>query len=116
MASVKWQGADDIQRNLDVYASKIHQAVRLVGEYFAPVVENAAKTNASWTDRTGAARQGLHGFVEDVSESVVLLVLAHGVDYGIFLELKHQGRYAIILPTLEESYPKVMEMLREVFR
>ena len=116
MAGVKWQGVADIQRNMDVYERKIYEALHKIAEYFAPVVETSAKQGAPWTDRTGNARQGLQGFVEDVSESVVLLVLQHGVDYGVFLELKNQARYAIILPTLEQHYQPVMNMLREVFR
>lgn len=110
------RGLDGILANMDVYERKIYQAVHSVGEYFSPIVESEAKANASWVDRTGNARQGLHGFVEDVSESIVLLVLQHKMEYGIFLELSHQGRYAIILPTLEAHYNAVKQMLDEVFK
>lgn len=109
-------GLDNILANMDVYERKIYQAMHNVALYFAPVVESAAKNNAPWTDRTGNARQGLHGFVEDVSETVVLLVLQHKMDYGTWLEIKNQGRYAIILPTLEAHYSAVKQMVDEVFK
>lgn len=109
-------GLDGILANMDVYEQKIYTAMHNVALYFAPVVESEAKTNATWTDRTGNARQGLHGFVEDVSASVVLLVLQHKMEYGIFLELANGGRYAIILPTLEAHYNAVKSMVDEVFK
>lgn len=106
----------EIAAGLTAYRAKIHQACVAVGNYFAPVVEAEAKSGASWTDRTGNARQGLTGFVEDVSESMVILYLTHRVTYGIFLELSNSGRYAIILPTLENHYKAIFDMLQEVLR
>jgi len=110
------RGLDDILKNMDVYERKIYEALHKIALYFAPIVESQAKENAPWTDRTGNARQGLHGFVEDVSETIILLVLQHKMTYGVFLELSNQGRYAIILPTLESNYSAVKQMVDEVFR
>lgn len=63
-------------------------------------VENYARSNAPWADRTGAARSGLTASVyEDAGE--IVLELAHSVDYGLWLELIQDGRFAIIMPTLE---------------
>lgn len=106
----------EVIRNLTVYRGKVHQACVAVANYFAPVVEAEAKSNASWQDRTGNARQGLTGFVEDVSETVVELYLAHRVTYGIPLELRNSARYAIILPTLEAHYSAIFSMLQDVFK
>lgn len=108
------EGLDGILANMDVYQAKIYKAMYQVAQYFAPVVESEAKSNARWTDRTGNARQGLTGFPEAVSEDLVLLVLQHKMDYGTYLELKE--RYAIILPTLEAHYNAVKQMVDEVFR
>jgi hypothetical protein len=49
---------------------------------WAGQMEGYAKTNAPWTDRTGHARQGLHGGVDDRGGQYVLY-LSHGVEYGI---------------------------------
>jgi hypothetical protein len=115
MATVQWSGIEDIQRNLDVYAQKIHDAMVKVADYFAPVLETEAKNGAPWTDRTGNARQELNGFTEDVSMTVVEIYLAHKMDYGVWLELKNSGRYAIILPTIEKHYAAIFSMLQGVF-
>lgn len=106
----------EIVAGLTVYRTKIHQACVAVGNYFAPVVEAEAKSNARWTDRTGNARQGLTGFIDDVSESMVYLYLAGRVAYQPFLELSNSGRYAIILPTLESHYSAIFDMLESVLR
>lgn len=112
---IEWSGDDGIRLKMDEYRGKVNQAVKAVADYFAPVIEQYAKDNARWTDRTANARQSLHAFVEVLAEDVVALYLSHGVEYGIYLELANQGRYAIILPTLQAHYSQISQMLRSIF-
>lgn len=112
---VQWSGLNDMLARLDEYGRRVNEALHQLALYFAPIVETEAKQNAPWTDRTGNARQGLHGFVEDLSASIVAIVLSHGVYYGVFLELKNQGRYAVIMPTLERHYQPVKDALDGIF-
>jgi len=74
----------------------------------AEEIEAYGKNNAPWTDRTGAARDGL---VADVSleGSDVVITFAHSVDYGLWLELIQDGTFAIIMPTLEALGPEILE-------
>ncbi len=116
MAEIVWEGIAEIQKRMDDYAVAIHTAMLGVAQYFAPVLETEAKNNAPWVDRTGNARQGLNGFAEDVSQTIVEIYLAHKMDYGVWLELKNSGRYAVILPTIEAHYQPIMNMLNQVFR
>lgn len=60
----------------------------------------AAQTDAPWTDRTGDARRGLEAKVE-YSNGDVVLTLYHTVEYGLWLEVIQNGRFATIMPTLE---------------
>lgn len=113
---IEWRGIDEIERNLDVYKKKVHEACLSVANYFAPILEAEAKSNAPWTDRTGNARQGLRGFAQDVSETVVELYLSGKVGYQIYLELKNSGRYAIIMPTIEAHYKPIFDMLQKVLK
>lgn len=48
-------------------------------------LESKAKQNASWTDRTGNARQGLTGESSSKNNQYTIS-LSHGVDYGEVLE------------------------------
>lgn len=73
--------------------------------------EARAKVGAPWTDRTGAARNGLRGTVE-VSGNRAELVLSYAVDYGVWLELANHGRFAIVIPTMAQTLADVKGDLR----
>lgn len=75
-------------------------AIRMYAEQGARKLEDSAKENRKWTDRTGRARQGLNSYVGKVSNGYKI-TLAHGVDYGLWLELAHEKKYAIIPQTIE---------------
>lgn len=109
----RFEGVDRIKMNMQAYEARIRQVKLHIANYFKPIVETYAKQNAPWGDITGNARQSLHAEVE-LSDDIVRLYLSHGMEYGVFLELAHQGQYAIILPTLEAHYGQVMKMLKEV--
>lgn len=79
--------------------SKAMKAIRLYAENAALLLQNNARQNARWTDRTGNARQRLTGDVLPVVSGYKLR-LAHGVDYGKWLELAHERRFAIIEETI----------------
>lgn len=111
-----WRGVETIQANMLDYATRVRLAALQIAYYLAPMMEEYAKDNAPWTDRTGNARQGLQGFVEDVSETIVDIYISHGMDYGKWLELAHAGRYAILWPTIQAHMPVITGMLEEVFR
>lgn len=112
---IRWTGGGQMLARLQEYDGKVKRALHVVAEYFAPIVESYAKDNAPWTDRTGNARQGLTGSIQDISETVVHLYLSHKMDYGVYLELKNSGRYAIILPTLEAHYAEIKKRLDSIF-
>ena len=67
---------------------------------YAAEAEQRAKVNAPWTDRTGDARKLLKGEVIDDGE-VLGVRLMHRVEYGKQLETAHDGKYAILKPTIE---------------
>jgi hypothetical protein len=69
--------------------------------------------NAPWTDQTGNARNGLKAKAGKDVEGVHIF-LFHRVSYGIWLEVAHEGRYQIIMPTLRFALPLVLATLRRV--
>lgn len=91
----------------NAYIAAIRRGVRAIAQRRAPEIENWMKSNATWTDRTGNARQTLNTEVEQVTADMVQIVLAHGVEYGIYLELAHGGTYAIIAPALDHWGPVI---------
>ena len=57
------------------------------------------------------AKAMLSARVSQPSKNIVRITLAHGVDYGIWLELAHGKNYAIIAPTVREEGPRIIKDL-----
>lgn len=91
----------------------IDNIVALTLNYYEPKMENHAKLNAPWTDRTSNARNGLAARSGKDSKTRYI-VLFHQVPYGIFLETLHSGKYAIIMPTIDVFGPQVMDTFQKI--
>lgn len=104
---VKILWKDSILPSLRNGHKKLMDAAWITAQRMAPEVENYAKANAPWTDRTGNARNGLAARAYRDGNGVGIL-LYHQVDYGIWLEVRWGGKYAIINPTIDAMGPRVM--------
>lgn len=80
---------------------------------YESIAEARMKTKAPWTDRTGNARNGLSAKAI-VGDEIDSLVLFHQVPYGIWLEVKNGGQYAVIMPTVNEIGPEIMKTLNKI--
>lgn len=78
---------------------------------FAERLQQYAQDNAPWEDQTGDARRGLTAAVDQDNDDVTL-TLSHTVEYGIWLEIRWGGRYAIIIPTIEQLGPEIYEEMQ----
>lgn len=72
---------DNIQEYIDRKKAGMHNICNNI----AQDIENKAKINAPWTDRTGHARQGLLGESSNRG-NIYTISLSHGVEYGGILE------------------------------
>ena len=116
MTRIDWGGSDQqMKRRMNAYGVAVMNSLFQLGQLFAAKMEAHAKREASWTDRTSNARQSLFGVSTKEGDKVVV-ILSHGVDYGVFLELAHQGNFAIIGPTLQQHYGEIMQAVRAIFR
>ena len=113
---VEWTGREDVKRRMGLYAVAVKQTVWNVAEYWSPIMETYAKQNAPWTDRTANPRQSLWCRPMRISDDAVAIILSHGMDYGIWLEICWQGRYAIIWPTLQAHLTRIADMLQSIFK
>lgn len=93
----------------DAYTEAIEEALYRLAQRYAAEIEAWMKDNAPWTDRTGNARQTLYSEAERLVEGAVEIVLAHGMEYGIFLELSNGGTYAVIGPALDTFVPLIWQ-------
>lgn len=110
---VRWY-YDTLTPRAALFVVAMGEAVEELLENLANEVEAYAKEHAPWQDQSGDAREGLTA--EAVSEGLLTkaIYLYHTVDYGIWLEIRWSGQYAIIIPTLEHMGPKVMAELHGV--
>lgn len=96
---MRWD-ISDMAGKLEAMSTRADAAVRVFAEQGATKLRSNAQSNAKWTDRTGNARQRLNAYVSATATGY-RITLAHGVDYGIWLELAHEKRFAIIPQTIE---------------
>ena len=97
-----------LKKNLDKMAVKLGAVILMYSATKASELQSKMKVNRPWTDRTGIAKALLNAKVSQPSSTVVRITLAHGVDYGIWLELAHGKNYAIIAPTVREEAPRII--------
>lgn len=105
-----------LSTNVKLYGVKLHAAIKTLADYFAQKIQDEARQAAPWQDRTGNARSGLFAITEQAATDLVTIYLSHGhtVYYGVFLELAHGARYAVILPTIQRNLPEIERQLKRL--
>jgi hypothetical protein len=95
------------------YADDLRGTMRSRLEKIGRDMESRAWNSRPWNDITHKAEEGLyHKIVDDGNR--VRILLGHGVYYGKYLELKNNGRFATVRPTMEHYYPIIMDAMREM--
>ena len=109
---IVWRTPPDVLlKAIDRYEKDLMAEIEDLLRRFAPQIESYAKAMAPWQDRTGNARQTLFTVVEAQRDRVILY-LSHQMSYGVYLELRWQGRYAIIMRTLQAHESPIMGGLK----
>lgn len=101
----------------DLLKRRIAATVSMVQALSGPA-ESYMKENASWTDRTANARNGLAANADIQGTGLftrVGLTLSHGVSYGIWLELANAGKYAIVGPTAQKYRAIVRGYIKRIW-
>jgi len=102
----KWT-SDTLTPGMAIFQVKLHAAVTAWMEFMSDKCEVAMKKNAPWTDQTSNARNSLSTSAFS-SPDEYTIVLYHQMPYGIWLEVRWEGKYAIILPTIDSMGTEVM--------
>lgn len=107
---------DDIhlRKELLEFHEKVDLAIKATLDYTGIESTGIMKEKAPWTDRTTAARNGLHT-INNFRAPRYELILSHTVPYGIWLEIANSGRYQIIMPTVRSQGKVAMSRLRGLF-
>src|SRR4051812_46924065 len=110
--TVEW---DDkrLRNNLRTFDIRFRNSLNAVVDYEALFATRYLKTHAPWTDRTGAARTGLVA-VPNFGRNFAEIVMSYSVYYGIWLEVAHDRKYAIITPAIRIVGEKLMKDLQHL--
>lgn len=99
---------------LKTFNARMDRAIFAAMKFHATRATAYARSNAPWTDRTSNARNGLFATASR-EHPVYRITLAHSVPYGIWLEVRWSGRYAIIRPTIDRTGPEVMATISQLY-
>jgi hypothetical protein len=105
---------DTLSKGLANFAFKSANGMAEIANDFADDLVAYAQRNAPWNDRTNDAREGLQSAVTLYNDSLEI-DLYHTVEYGIWLEVRWGGKYAIIIPTIETMGPKLFDGMNNLF-
>lgn len=108
--TIDWDNSQ-LRKNIDKMATKAGVVVLMYANTKAGQLESLMKQRRPWTDRTNMAKQMLSVRVSQPNENTIRMTLAHGVNYGIWLELAHEKNYAIVGPTIRQEGPKFVSEL-----
>jgi hypothetical protein len=101
--------AENVDELVDVLQSRIGQALADIGVN----AEATMKSQRPWRDITGNARRGLRVRVKQTSPGFIMYFI-HSAEYGVYLELKNNGRYAILFPTMRTTVEEIKAALRGI--
>lgn len=100
--------------SVEMYRTRFQTALFILCETVAIKMENYAKEQAIWQDRTGNARQRLQGEARWVGISEIEIAVSHHMDYGYWLELAHQREYAILEEAIEENQDELFRAIKRL--
>ncbi|MBQ9901074.1 MAG: HK97 gp10 family phage protein [Clostridia bacterium] len=106
----------DLLGGLLDYGTNVSECLSDAGGAAASSMEDYAKNNRPWTDRTGNARRTMEGVcawaVPSGSGRTSGNILTVGVEghmpYSVFLELGYGQKYSILAPTVHHFAPRIL--------
>ena len=104
---VKVFNVPQVASRLRLYDQRSRSAMRAGMVAGAQRVEQWEKANHRWQNQTGQAEQGLKALVEDTTRGFRIRNL-HGAAHGIWLEVRFQGRYAILFEAIWRHWPGIL--------
>ncbi len=111
-------GSAEVIRNLYGWYNMKRAGMEGLGKVTASNMVNYARKRVVndhvWIPRTGAAHGGLHGDTFWQNPFVLLVYIAHAVEYGIYLELAHDRKHAILEEARNKYSNKFLENAKRI--
>lgn len=97
------------RRRQAVYALSLNYAARALNAFRA-----AQGTNRFWMNQTGQARDRMFSNAE-LTDNVVSWFMAHGVSYGVYLELANDRQHEALRPIIAALFPRFKRDLEQIY-
>lgn len=110
---LKTKGTKQVLDNLNKWAEDRVRGIAAFNDFTASKVQSDARSQARWKNITGNARQGLTGVAYQMLP-ILFIALHHRVDYGKYLELSNDGKFAIIEQILNSNRLKWFQGVRRL--
>jgi len=98
---------------LNAYKVKKNLVARMAMDYETDKLTETMRDKAPWTDRTGMARSSIHK-ENHFDGDEISVSMGIGVDYGKYLEVYHEKRFATIMPTLLKNRGLILKDMIKV--
>lgn len=101
-----------VTANMDGFMERLKTGIDTMGNTVGRNMQSYARANKPWTNRTYSARNGLEYKAEWVSDTLYDISVFHTVDYGIWLELAHGEKYAILQEARDSQIQTFKSMIQ----
>ena len=105
---------EQVLTNLDKWHQEKRAGCEAIARNITGKIQKKARKEAIWQDRSGDARKGLMGGTQWDSFTALIIYLAHSMEYGPYLELCNDGKYAIIEKTINSFRKELYDSLKRV--
>ena len=107
---ISWNQVKGLAEAYRKHPEKCMRTLQLTGEVIAEDLEDKAKKNIKWTNRTYQARDSIKGSCETTATNVTVKLEGEAYEdetktkeYFQYLELYHRKKYAILEPTIKDN-------------
>lgn len=102
-----------VMQHLENMTDRLRTQLEVLGNATGQKIQQCAQENAPWTDRTGAARERLK-YNSDIDENGLVISIFHQMEYGIYLELCNNEKYAILKNARDATLPEFIEAAKRL--
>ena len=114
MPEFEWDiNVENLKNGIVAVDKKAQAAVEMYAKNQAKRLESYAKQKAPWTDRTGDARQRLK-YNSEINENGLTISIFHQMEYGIYLELCNNEKYAILKNSRDAMLPEFLDAVKHI--
>ena len=89
--------------------NRLKESLRIISDIAAKKMADWGRINAKWTPRTGDAQKYLTGEAYWENNEILTVAVMHNINYGIWLELAHEKKFAILEQSIETQREELMK-------